>query len=131
ATVTATIENTSATALVTATPAGARRRRAAAIVAGLVLVGAAGVLVWVKPWARNDTPLPARPARLAAESARVIQAPGPPLPRAPRPAPPDRRRDRRLRARTRGAGHQRREARRPGAQRSVSAEPASLLQGGS
>ena len=79
ATLTATIENTSATALVTVTPAGARRRRAAAIVAGLVLVGAAGALVWVKPWARNETPLPARPARLAAESAQVIQAPAPPL----------------------------------------------------
>src|SRR6266513_1160260 len=83
ATITATIENTSATALVTVTPAGARRRRAAAIVTGLVLVGAAGALVWIKPWARNETRLPARPARLAAESAQIVQAPVPPPPPTP------------------------------------------------
>ena len=75
ATLTATIENTSATATVTVTPAGARRRRAAAVVAGLVLVGAAGTLIWVKPWARNETAPPAGPTRLAAESAQVAQAP--------------------------------------------------------
>ena len=75
ATLTATIENTSATASVTVTPAGARRRRAAAVVAGLVLVGAAGTLIWVKPWARNETAPPAGPTRLAAESAQVAQAP--------------------------------------------------------
>jgi len=75
ATLTATIENTSATATVTVTPAGARRRRAAAVVAGLVLVGAAGTLIWVKPWARNETAPPAGPTRLAAESAQVAQGP--------------------------------------------------------
>src|SRR5438874_13020686 len=75
ATLTATIENTSATASVTVTPAGARRRRAAAVVAGLVLVGAAGTLIWVKPWARNETAPPAGPTRLAAESAQVAQGP--------------------------------------------------------
>src|SRR5438552_16131499 len=75
ATLTATIENTSATATVTVTPAGARRRRAAAVVAGLVLVGAAGTLIWVKPWARNETAPPAGPPRLVAESAQVAQGP--------------------------------------------------------
>src|SRR5207237_825146 len=142
ATITATIENTSATATVTVTPAGARRRRAAAIVTGLVLVGAAGALVWVKPWPRHDTPQPARPAgQCRAPSAAAGGAePQPgyrpsgasacssPTARAPRPAPADRGGGRRVRARARGAGHQRREAHRPGAQRSVSAEPASLLQ---
>ncbi len=85
ATLTATIENTSATATVTVTPAGARRRRAAAVVAGLVLVGAAGALIWVKPWARNEAPLPAGPARLVADSAQVAQAP----PLIPPPATPE------------------------------------------
>ena len=75
ATLTATIESTSATATITVTPAGARRRRAAAVVAGLVLVGAAGTLIWVKPWARNETAPPAGSTRLAAESAQVAQAP--------------------------------------------------------
>jgi len=103
ATLTATIENTSATASVTVTPAGARRRRAAAVVAGLVLVGAAGALIWVKPWARNEAPLPARaqvaqvpalvppPATPESTASRLPVAKQPVAPRRnPRPAPPPR-----------------------------------------
>src|SRR5438105_2936278 len=79
ATVTATIENTSATATVTVTPAEARRRRAGAIAAGVVLVGVAGALVWLKPWAPSVTLAPSRLVRLVTESAQVqVPAPVPP-----------------------------------------------------
>src|SRR5206468_2319980 len=80
ATVTATIENTSATATVTVTPAEARRRRAGAIAAGVVLVGVAGALVWLKPWAPSVTLAPSRLVRLVTESAQV-QVPAPADPR--------------------------------------------------
>jgi len=85
ATITATIENTSATAAVTVTRAEARRRRPGAIAAGVVLVGIAGALVWLKPWAPGVTPAPPRPVRLATESAQVTQVPAP----VPPPATPD------------------------------------------
>ena len=111
ATVTATIENTSATATVTVTPAGARRRRAGAIAAGVGLVGLAGALVWLKPWAPGAALAPPRPVGLTSESAQVVQVPAPVPPpataestagkpplgkqtvaprRNPRPAPPQR-----------------------------------------
>src|SRR5438034_247225 len=79
ATVPATMETTSAAATVTVTPAEARRRRAGAIAAGVVLVGVAGALVWLKPWAPSVTLAPSRLVRLVTESAQVqVPAPVPP-----------------------------------------------------
>lgn len=79
ATVTATQENTSATATIAVTAAELGRRRVwPAVAAGVVLVGAAGAAWWLKPWAGagGGTP-PAEPSRALARAESIVVAPPP------------------------------------------------------
>jgi hypothetical protein len=78
--ITATMGAVSATGQVTVTPAQARRSRAAAVVGGLLALGAVGVGAWLLgPWNQGPAPVASRPPAAADTQARV-QAPPPAAP---------------------------------------------------
>jgi serine/threonine-protein kinase len=86
ATVTATQENTSATATIVVTPAGAPRRRKWPAVAALLVAGAAAGVWWLKPWqvTIRETSGPAARAESTVAPRVTVQPLGPP-PAAPVP----------------------------------------------
>ena len=74
ATITASLEKASATAVVTVTAADVRRRRAVMWVGGAAIVLALGIVLWLKPWGAGSA---ASVERTAAPAATVPATPPP------------------------------------------------------